>query len=192
MDLVRLVAKRAVQLAAVLLDRQLLHLPPGPAPAGRPDRRDHPVRDRLAEGAAARGPRARPGVLRAVLELPQGAAVRVISGHQYSTGRPVTELVNQSLPVSLQLMIYAQFIALLFAIPLGDLRGVSQREPHRPEHQHVRLRAAGVAELRARAALVVLHRRRAQVVTDLRLRAGLLDQFFDPSAHRTWPSTSST
>jgi peptide/nickel transport system permease protein len=33
----------------------------------------------------------------------------------------VSELVNQSLPVSIQLMIYAQIIALLFAIPLGIL-----------------------------------------------------------------------
>ncbi len=40
-------------------------------------------------------------------------------GHQYSSGRPVSELVEQSLPISLQLMIYAQVIALVFAIPLG-------------------------------------------------------------------------
>ncbi|HSO96899.1 MAG TPA: ABC transporter permease, partial [Acidimicrobiia bacterium] len=40
-------------------------------------------------------------------------------GHQYSSGRPVSELVNQSLPVSLELMIYAQVISLLIAIPLG-------------------------------------------------------------------------
>jgi len=40
-------------------------------------------------------------------------------GKQYNSGRPVIDLVSQSLPVSLQLMIYAQFIALFFAIPLG-------------------------------------------------------------------------
>lgn len=40
-------------------------------------------------------------------------------GHQYSSGRSVSSLVNQSLPVSLQLMIYAQVIALVIAIPLG-------------------------------------------------------------------------
>ena len=40
-------------------------------------------------------------------------------GHQYSSGRPVSTLVNQSLPVSLELMIYAQVIALVIAIPLG-------------------------------------------------------------------------
>jgi peptide/nickel transport system permease protein len=42
-------------------------------------------------------------------------------GKQYNSGRPVADLVSQSLPVSLQLMIYAQFIALFFAIPLGIL-----------------------------------------------------------------------
>ncbi|MFO7590939.1 MAG: ABC transporter permease [Acidimicrobiia bacterium] len=42
-------------------------------------------------------------------------------GTQYSSGRPVSDLVKQSLPVSLQLMIYAQVLALLFAIPLGIL-----------------------------------------------------------------------
>ena len=42
-------------------------------------------------------------------------------GHQYSSGLPVSTLVDQSLPVSLQLMIYAQVISLVFAIPLGIL-----------------------------------------------------------------------
>ena len=40
-------------------------------------------------------------------------------GTQYSSGRPVSELISQSLPVSLQLMIYAQVLALVIAIPLG-------------------------------------------------------------------------
>ena len=42
-------------------------------------------------------------------------------GHQYSSGLPVSTLINQSLPVSLQLMIYAQVISLVVAIPLGVL-----------------------------------------------------------------------
>ncbi len=42
-------------------------------------------------------------------------------GHQYSSGLPVTTLINQSLPVSLQLMIYAQILSLVIAIPLGVL-----------------------------------------------------------------------
>jgi peptide/nickel transport system permease protein len=40
-------------------------------------------------------------------------------GHQYNSGRPVSTLVNQSLPVSLELMIYAQILSLVIAIPLG-------------------------------------------------------------------------
>src|SRR4030088_3567653 len=40
-------------------------------------------------------------------------------GNQYNSGRAVSELVNQSLPVSRELMIYAQAIALMIAIPLG-------------------------------------------------------------------------
>jgi peptide/nickel transport system permease protein len=42
-------------------------------------------------------------------------------GRNYATNVPVTDTLNQALPVSLQLMIYAQFLALLFAIPLGVL-----------------------------------------------------------------------
>lgn len=40
-------------------------------------------------------------------------------GHQYSTNTPVSDLIKQSLPVSLELIIYAQLIALAIAIPLG-------------------------------------------------------------------------
>jgi peptide/nickel transport system permease protein len=47
--------------------------------------------------------------------------VRLNFGHQYSSGRNVSELVRQSLPVSLELMIYAQIISLAIAIPLGVL-----------------------------------------------------------------------
>lgn len=34
-------------------------------------------------------------------------------------GTPVTEVISQALPVTLQLIVYAQFLALLFAIPFG-------------------------------------------------------------------------
>jgi peptide/nickel transport system permease protein len=40
-------------------------------------------------------------------------------GRNYATNRPVTDQIRQALPVSLQLMFYAQVLALLFAIPLG-------------------------------------------------------------------------
>jgi peptide/nickel transport system permease protein len=42
-------------------------------------------------------------------------------GHQYATNTPVSDLLDQSLPVSLELIIYAQILALAFAIPLGVL-----------------------------------------------------------------------
>jgi peptide/nickel transport system permease protein len=42
-------------------------------------------------------------------------------GKDYGSGIKVTDTINQALPVSLQLMIYAQLIALLFAVPLGVL-----------------------------------------------------------------------
>ena len=40
-------------------------------------------------------------------------------GHQYSSGTPVSTLVKNSLPVSLELMIYSIVLALVIAIPLG-------------------------------------------------------------------------
>lgn len=42
-------------------------------------------------------------------------------GNQYSPQRPVMDLVQQTLPVSIQLIIYAQVLALVIAIPLGVL-----------------------------------------------------------------------
>ncbi len=42
-------------------------------------------------------------------------------GHQYSTNTPVSQLIDQSLPVSLELILYAQILALVIAIPLGVL-----------------------------------------------------------------------
>jgi len=40
-------------------------------------------------------------------------------GRDYGSGRPVTDTLKTALPVSLQLMLYAQILALTFAIPLG-------------------------------------------------------------------------
>ena len=47
--------------------------------------------------------------------------VQLHFGHQYSSGTEVSTLVKQSLPVSLELMIYAMIISLIIAIPLGVL-----------------------------------------------------------------------
>jgi peptide/nickel transport system permease protein len=40
-------------------------------------------------------------------------------GKLYDSGLPVREVVNERLPVSLELMVYAQLLSLLIAIPLG-------------------------------------------------------------------------
>jgi peptide/nickel transport system permease protein len=42
-------------------------------------------------------------------------------GHVYSTNQPVGDIIQKSLPISIELMLYAQVLALLFAIPLGVL-----------------------------------------------------------------------
>ena len=42
-------------------------------------------------------------------------------GREYGSGKPVTDTLKIALPVSLQLMLYAQLIALAIAIPLGVL-----------------------------------------------------------------------
>jgi peptide/nickel transport system permease protein len=42
-------------------------------------------------------------------------------GHQYSSNLPVKTLIGQSLPVSLELMIYSIILSLVIAIPLGVL-----------------------------------------------------------------------
>jgi peptide/nickel transport system permease protein len=42
-------------------------------------------------------------------------------GKLYDSNKPVREVVDEALPVSLELMLYAQVLALLFAIPLGVL-----------------------------------------------------------------------
>jgi peptide/nickel transport system permease protein len=48
-----------------------------------------------------------------------GNVVQGDFGHQYATNTPVSDLLKQSLPVSLELIIYAQIMALAVAIPLG-------------------------------------------------------------------------
>jgi peptide/nickel transport system permease protein len=42
-------------------------------------------------------------------------------GRKYSTNQPVTDFLKQSLPISIQLVLYAQILALAVAIPLGVL-----------------------------------------------------------------------
>lgn len=120
MELTRTVAKRLLQLVVVLLlvtmfTFLLIRLLPGDPtttiiPFGTP-----------AQHAALR---ADLGLDKPLVEQYWKYLTGLLQGDlgkQYNTGRPVADLVSQSLPVSLQLMIYAQVIALLFAIPLGIL-----------------------------------------------------------------------
>ena len=73
-------------------------------------------------------------------------------GNYYSVtgGRPVMDRVRDALPVSLQLMVEAQILALIVAIPLGGYRlpgGVALRQVG----QRYRLRPPGHPQLRRRA-----------------------------------------
>lgn len=113
-----LLAKKLVQLAAVLLvvtffSFLLINLLPGdPAtviiPFGSPQQRQALRHD-----------------LRLDQPLPQryghwlGNFVTGDFGKFYNTHQPVREAIGKALPVSLQLMLYAEVLALLIAIPLG-------------------------------------------------------------------------
>jgi peptide/nickel transport system permease protein len=120
MELLRLIGKRAVQLLIVLLfvtffTYTLTRLLPGDVtqviiPFGTDEQRTQ-LREDLGLDK---------GFFAQYLDY-LGNLVQGDLGTQYNSGRPVSELVTQSLPVSLQLMIYAQVLALLFAIPLGVL-----------------------------------------------------------------------
>ena len=59
----------------------------------------------------------RPVVIRYAIWL--GNLFRGDMGRSYVTQQPVTEALVQRIPVSLQLMVMAQFMALIIAIPLG-------------------------------------------------------------------------
>jgi peptide/nickel transport system permease protein len=123
-ELLRLVGRRLVQLAVVLVVVSfftflLIRLLPG-----------DPVQTIIPFGQGPQFAHER-AQLRADLGLNKGFFGQYWSyltgllqgklGHQYSSSLPVSTLVKQSLPVSLQLMIYAQVISLVFAIPLGVL-----------------------------------------------------------------------
>ncbi len=121
-ELLRLLGRRLMQLVVVLLVVSfftflLIRLLPG-----------DPVQTIIpfGQGPAFAHERA---LLRADLGLNKGffaqywdyltGLVQGHLGHQYSSGTPVSTLVKESLPVSLQLMIYSTVLALVIAIPLG-------------------------------------------------------------------------
>lgn len=130
MEVTRLVARRFLQLAAVLLlvsffTFSLVRLLPGdPAqsiiPFGTDQQRaalehdlglDKPFLQQYVDylGIPILRSDGTEGILQGNL------------GRKYSTNQPVTTFLKQSLPVSLQLVIYAQLLALAVAIPLGVL-----------------------------------------------------------------------
>ena len=79
-----------------------------------------------------------------------------------SERRRSSDKLETALPVSLQLMLYAQIIALVVAIPLGVFTAYRANTMTDREHQHRRVRAARAAELRARARARVLRRREVE------------------------------
>ena len=60
-----------------------------------------------------------------------------------SSKRPVAPRIMDALPISLLLMLYAQILAIVIAIPAGGDRGLSQRHLVRPNVEHHRVRHAG-------------------------------------------------
>ena len=72
-------------------------------------------------------------------------------GKDYQSNTPVSDKLEAALPVSLQLMLYAQIIALVVAIPLGVLTAYRANTKTDRTLNAGRVRAARAPELRARA-----------------------------------------
>ncbi len=121
-ELLRLIVRRLGQLAVVLIVVSfftflLIRLLPG-----------DPVQTIIPFGVGPAFEHAR-NQLRADLGLNKGffaqywdyltGLVQLHLGHQYSSNLPVSTLLKQSLPVSLELMIYAEILSLFVSIPLG-------------------------------------------------------------------------
>ena len=84
-------------------------------------------------------------------------------GKDYQSNTPVIDKLEAALPVSLQLMLYAQILALLVAIPLGVLTAYRANTKTDRSINAGAFALAGAAELRARARARVL--RRGEVAT---------------------------
>ena len=102
-------------------------------------------------------------------------------GKDYQSNTPVADKLQNALPVSLQLMLYAQIMALVVAIPLGVFTAYRAGTKSDRVDQRRRVRAAGAAELRARARPRLLGGRevatrhtRARPDPGERVRAGLV------------------
>ena len=100
-----------------------------------------------------------------------GGLVHGDLGNYYtvSSKRPVADRVKDALPISLSLMVYAQVLALLIAIPLGVLTAYRQETFFDRCQQHGRVRHARHTHVRARVHPPVLLRGEARVVPCHRL-----------------------
>lgn len=130
MDAARLIGRRFVQLAAVLLlvsffTFTLVRLLPGDPvqtilPFGTDQQRAALERDLGLDRSFVQQYVDYLGIPGLRSEGTEGLLQGNL-GRKYSTNQPVTDFLKQSLPISLQLVIYAQVLALLVAIPLGVL-----------------------------------------------------------------------
>lgn len=119
----RAIARRALQFLVVLwlvatFTFALIRIIPGdPIDILFPTRRSNPVAQERVKQA-----REDLGLDKSLLTQYTNYLGDVVSldlGRDYGSGRPVIDSVKRALPVSLQLMLYAQVLALAFAIPLG-------------------------------------------------------------------------
>lgn len=106
-------------------------------------------------------------------------------GRKYSTNQPVSELLNQSLPISLQLVLYAQILALAIAIPLGVL--AAYRSGTRTDRTINTTAFAFLAIPNFVLALVLSYfvGARLQWLPTAGYEPGWLDQFFDSTRTST-------
>ena len=163
----RLFARRLVQLVVVvilatLFTFSLLRLLPG-----RRRRRRDPVRHEGADGSSST--RTTGSTSRSSSSTSPGSATShtVTSARTTPNNLEVSDKIRNALPVSLQLMLYAQLMALAVAIPLGVLTGYRVGNEDRHRDQRGCLRAARAPELRARTRARVL--RRGAMATPLTL-----------------------
>ncbi len=106
-------------------------------------------------------------------------------GRKYATNQSVSELLNQSLPISLQLVLYAQILALVIAIPLGVL--AAYRSGTRTDRAINTTAFAFLAIPNFVLALVLAYfvGARLQWLPTAGYQPGWLDQLFDSSRSST-------
>jgi len=106
-------------------------------------------------------------------------------GRLYATNQPVTDSLKQSLPISLQLVLYAQVLALIVAIPLGVL--AAYRSGTRTDRTINTTAFAFLAIPNFVLALVLSYfvGARLQWLPTAGYQPGWLDPLFDSSRHST-------